>query len=176
MQQHEDFPAGVVARHLPLLVTVGDEALRVIRVELKRALFLGIEPRGPLLRCSRFRALAANHFTGTLGRNLAAQARADLIAVTPGLIKAIRHQSGQSRKIEAILMSLWNDEHPVNLCDGLAGLDPMLAQAAVAMIAGRAHMGGDADGLLRDIIQAGDSHQKDPDEIQLNRRSFPCNS
>ncbi len=102
----------------------------------------------------------------TMGRNLAVQARADLVAATPGLIEAIRHQSGQSRKIEAILWSLWNDQHPVNLCDALAGLDCRLARDAVAMIAGRAHMGGDADDLLRDIIRATDSHQQDHEGIR----------
>ncbi len=89
-----------------------------------------------------------------LGRQLAAQARADLTAATPTLIDAIRHQSGQSTKLESILWSLWNDEHPVSLCDTLAGLDPNLAQAAVAMIAARAHCGGDADDMLRTIIDA----------------------
>lgn len=87
-----------------------------------------------------------------LGKKLAAQSRADLTAATPILVSAIRHQSGQSRKVEAILWSLWNDEHPVNLCDCLSGLDAPLAQTVIAMIAARTHIGGDADELLRRII------------------------
>jgi hypothetical protein len=90
--------------------------------------------------------------TITLGRQLAAQARADLETATPILIEAINNGSGQSRKIETILWSLWNDDHQVNLCDSLSGLDPKLARVAVAMIAARAHMAGDADDLLRRII------------------------
>lgn len=87
-----------------------------------------------------------------LGRKLASTARADLEAAAPVLINAIRHGSGQSRKIEALLWSCWNDDHQVNLCDTLAGLDTKLAQAAVSMIAARAYCGGDADDLLRAII------------------------
>jgi hypothetical protein len=94
------------------------------------------------------------------GQQLAATARTDLTAATPILISAIRHQSGQSRKIEAILWSLWNDDHPVNLCETLSGLDAKLAQAAVSMIAARAHLGGDADDLLHKIIT--DSDNKSP--------------
>ena len=87
-----------------------------------------------------------------LGRQLATTARAELEAATPALIAAIRHGSGQSAKLERILWSLWDDDHPVNLCDTLSGLDSKLAQAAVAMIAARAFMAGDADELLRRII------------------------
>lgn len=88
-----------------------------------------------------------------LGRKLSAQARADLESAIPLLIQAIRHHSGQSRKIENLLWSCWNDSHQVNLCDALAGLDAKIAQAAIAMIAARAHLGGDADELLRQIIE-----------------------
>ena len=88
----------------------------------------------------------------TLGKKLAASSRADLIAATPALIAAIRCGSGQSRKVEKILWSLWNDEHSVSLCDALVGLDAPLAAAVVTMIAARAHMAGDADDLLRRII------------------------
>ncbi len=88
----------------------------------------------------------------SLGRQLATTARADLEAATPILVAALRHHSGQSRKIEAILLSLWNDDHAVNLCDTLSGLDSKLAQAVVAMIAARAHLSGDADDLLRPIL------------------------
>ena len=82
-------------------------------------------------------------------RQLAAQARTNLEAATPALIATIRHGSDQSAKVEAILWSCWNGE----LCDGLAGLDANLAEAAVAMVAARAHLAGDADDLLREIIR-----------------------
>ena len=87
-----------------------------------------------------------------LGRKLATQARADLTAAAPVIIDALRHQSGQSAKLARILWSLWSDTHTINLCSELAGLDARLAQAAVAMIAARAYMAGDADDLLRTII------------------------
>lgn len=87
-----------------------------------------------------------------LGQQLASQARTDLESVAPVLIAALRHNSGQSAKLTRILWSLWNDEHQVNLCDALAGLDAHLAQAAVAMISARAHLGGHADDLLGRII------------------------
>ena len=87
-----------------------------------------------------------------LSRQLATTARADLVAATPILVDALRHHSGQSAKIEKILWALWNDDHQVNLCDTLAGLDSKLAHAVVAMIAARAHLAGDADDLLRTII------------------------
>jgi hypothetical protein len=87
-----------------------------------------------------------------LGRQLATQARTDLEAATPILVTAIQHHSGQSAKIENLLWSLWSDTHQINLCDNLSGLDTELAQAVVSMIAARAHLGGDADELLRTII------------------------
>ena len=84
----------------------------------------------------------------TLQRTLSVQARADLEAAAPSLIKAIRHQSGQSAKLETILWSVWNGQ----LSDTLAGLDVNLAVAAVAMIAARAFLAGDADCMLCQII------------------------
>lgn len=92
-----------------------------------------------------------------LGRQLADQARAELTAAMPVLIAAIRHGSGQSAKLETLLWSVWNDDHQVSLCDALSGLDAKLAQAAVAMIAARAHLSGDADDLLRRIIDGSGS-------------------
>lgn len=92
-----------------------------------------------------------------LAKQLASQARAELETSVPLLIEAIRHQSGQSRKIEKILWSLWNDEHQVNLCSELAGLDCKIAKAAISMIAARAYLSGDADDLLRTIIEKGGS-------------------
>ena len=98
----------------------------------------------------------------TLGRQFAAQSRAELTASTQVLIDALRHGSGQSSKIEKLLWCLWNDDHQVNLCDTLAGLDAKLAHAAVAMIAARAHLGGDANEMLRAIIVETGSN-RDPD-------------
>ena len=85
----------------------------------------------------------------TAHRQLAGQARTNLEAATPALVAAIRHGSGQSAKVGAILWSCWNGA----LCDALAGLDANLAKAVVAMIAARAHLAGDADDMLRKIIQ-----------------------
>ena len=85
----------------------------------------------------------------TLQRTLSVQASGDLKAAAPSLIKAIRHQSGQSAKLETILWSTWNGQ----LSDALAGLDANLAVAAVAMIAARAFLAGDADCLLHQIIR-----------------------
>lgn len=85
----------------------------------------------------------------SLHRQLAGHARANLEAATPMIVAAIRHQSGQSRKVEAILWSAWNGD----LCDMLAGLDSNLADAVIQMIAARAHMAGEADDMLRRIIQ-----------------------
>ena len=82
-------------------------------------------------------------------RQLAGLARTDLEAATPALVAAIRHGSGQSAKVEAILWSCWNGD----LCDALASLDANLAKAVVAMIAARAHLAADADDILRKIIQ-----------------------
>jgi hypothetical protein len=90
--------------------------------------------------------------TLNLGRKLASQARADHEAAVPILVAAIQHRSGQSRKIENLLWSVWSDTHPVNLCSELSGLDSKLAKAVVSMIAARAYLAGDADDLLRAII------------------------
>lgn len=87
-----------------------------------------------------------------LGRHLATTARDELEAAVPVLTDALKHGSGQSKKIEALLWSCWNDDQQVNLCDCLASLDSKVAQAAVAMIAARAHLAGDADDLIRKII------------------------
>jgi hypothetical protein len=85
-------------------------------------------------------------------RLLAADAHADLVAATPALIAAIRYQSGQSAKVEKILWACWNDDHQVNLCDTLAGLDTAVTVAVLALIGARAHLGGEADDMLRKII------------------------
>lgn len=96
------------------------------------------------------------------GRELAAQSRTDLENATPVIIEAIRHHSGQSRKIESILWSLWNDDYAVNLCDALAGLDAKLAQATLAMISCRAYCGGVADDQLKKIIEMSGSQPPPP--------------
>ncbi|MEO5715804.1 MAG: hypothetical protein ABIT37_20160 [Luteolibacter sp.] len=83
-----------------------------------------------------------------LQRDLANQARAAFEAAIPILVCAIRHHSGQSGKVERILWSAWNGE----LSEVLAGLDSQLAQAVIAMVAARAHLSGDADGMLHKII------------------------
>ena len=85
----------------------------------------------------------------TLQWTLGVKARGDLEAAAPSLIKAIRHQSGQSEKLETLLWSLWNGQ----LSDALAGLDTNLAVAAVAMFSARAFLAGDADCLLGQIIR-----------------------
>ena len=90
----------------------------------------------------------------TRQRKLASQTRAELDAATPLLIAAIRHGSGQSAKIEQILWSCWNGD----MCDQHAGLDTNLAEAVVAIITARAYLGGDADDLLRRIIEESNSH------------------
>ena len=87
-----------------------------------------------------------------LQRQLAANARADLESSIEVLVKAINCGSGQAAKIERLVWSIWNDEHPVSLCDCLCGLDATLGIAVLAMIAARIHLGGDADDLLRRII------------------------
>jgi len=91
-------------------------------------------------------------------RKLASQARAELDTATPLLTSAIRNRSGQSAKIEAILWSVWNDEHPISLCDALCGLDTNLGVAILAMIAARIFLAGDADDLLHQIIEKSNSH------------------
>ncbi len=88
-------------------------------------------------------------------RQLAHQAKADLEAALPVLTEALGHQSGQSAKVAAVLQSCWNGE----LCDHLAGLDAKVAKSVVAMIAARAHCGGDADSLLRPLLNRKEGQQ-----------------
>lgn len=89
----------------------------------------------------------------TRSRKLRKEAMADLLEATPMLIKAITTGSGQGQRIERLLWSTWSGQHKVGLCDDLTGLDPHLAQSALAMLAARAHMGGDADPLIKTIIE-----------------------
>ena len=97
-----------------------------------------------------------------LQRQLAAKARADLESSIEVLVKAIGCGSGQAAKIERLVWSIWNDDHPVRLCDCFCGLDTNLGIAVLAMIAARIHLGGDADDLLRRIIDESGS-QPPPD-------------
>jgi len=97
-------------------------------------------------------ALAAVLQQARQSRQLASKAKADLIEAAPLLTQAIGSGSGQGQRIERLLWSIWNGENKVGLCDDLTCLDSKLAQAAIALLAARAHLGGDADSLLSDII------------------------
>jgi hypothetical protein len=83
------------------------------------------------------------------------QARAKLEAATPLLIHAIRC-SEASPAIEGILCSVWNGQ----LCNQLPSLDTNLAEAILAMIAARVHMGEEADVLLGKILYETDTMSK----------------
>jgi hypothetical protein len=67
----------------------------------------------------------------------------------PTLSAAVGSESGQGAKTRQILRSLWNGE----LCDTLAGLDHELGEAIIAAISARLFMSGDADNLLRPVIE-----------------------
>ncbi len=93
-------------------------------------------------------ALAELAATLRLSQKLQSQARADFQEAAPILADALAHDSGQSRRVAAVINSLWNGD----LCEYLCGLDTEIAQALVAVIAARAHLQGDADQLLRPLI------------------------
>jgi hypothetical protein len=93
--------------------------------------------------------------TARAARSRAEEARHNLEIQSPILLAAIRTQSGQAAKVRAILKSLWNGEpghNEIGLCDVLAGLDHELAEAILAAIAARLFLGGDADSLLRPLL------------------------
>jgi hypothetical protein len=71
-----------------------------------------------------------------LHRQLADQAKADLMAALPVLTETLSHPSGQSAKVAVILQSCWNGL----LCDNLASLDAKVAKAVIGLIAARAHL------------------------------------
>ena len=96
-------------------------------------------------------ALAHIRSRVSLARELEKKAAAKLEKALPLLGKVLEAKSGQSRKVAAIARSVWNDETAVNLCDTLAGLDADVAQGVIALIAARAHMGGNADNLIRPL-------------------------
>ena len=81
-------------------------------------------------------------------RAFADPARADYKSALPILRETLAHRSGQSDKVERILQSIMDGE----LCDALSGLVPDAAQCVLAMIGIRAHLGGDADDLLRPLL------------------------
>lgn len=97
-------------------------------------------------------ALADFFAAARRSRQLANIAKATLEASIPILVRAIQTGSGQGRRIEELLWSCWNGQNKTGLCDSLTGLDSSIAEAAIAMLATRAHLGGDADPLLKRII------------------------
>jgi len=86
-------------------------------------------------------------------RTLADAAGESLKANCSVLVTAIRSGGGQGRRVEELLWSAWNGDYKTGLCDSLTGLDSDIAEAVIAMLGARAHMGGDADDLLRKIIE-----------------------
>jgi hypothetical protein len=93
--------------------------------------------------------------TARTARSRADEARHNLEIHLPILLAAIRTPSGQGEKVRAILKSLWNGEpghNEIGLCDALAGLDHELADAVLAAIAARLFLAGDADSLLRPLL------------------------
>lgn len=82
------------------------------------------------------------------GKKLETLVRGDFQSALAVLKDVLSHQSGQSAKIERLVEGCRNGE----LCDCLACLVPKIAQASIAMIAARAHCGGDADPLLRPLL------------------------
>jgi hypothetical protein len=86
----------------------------------------------------------------------AEQAAQELERHVPTLSAAVSCESGQGEKTRKILMSIWNGEpgmNEVGLCDAFAGLDQELAEAVLAAIAARLFLGGDADAILRPIVE-----------------------
>lgn len=97
-------------------------------------------------------------------RTLAAKAKNTFQSSHSVLIAAIRSGGGQGRRVEELLWSTWNGDYKTGLCDALTGLDPAIAEAVIAMLAARAHMGGDADDLLRKVIEdSGSIHPQIPE-------------
>jgi hypothetical protein len=99
--------------------------------------------------------LRAVFATARAARSRADEARHNLDLHLPILLAAIRTPSGQGAKVRAILKSLWNGEpghNEIGLCDVLAGLNHELAEAVLAAIAARLFLGGDADSLLRPLL------------------------
>lgn len=105
-------------------------------------------------------------------RQLAGAAKANLEASIATLVRAVQTGSGQGRRIEELLWSCWNGQNKTGLCDSLTGLDSAIAEAAIAMLAARAHLGGDADYLLRQII---DQSGSQPPAENADPEKYPQN-
>jgi hypothetical protein len=86
--------------------------------------------------------------TARRAKQRAEQAAQELERHLPTLENAVNCESGQGEKTRQILMSLWNGD----LCDRLSGLDHELGDAVLAAMAARLFMSGDADALLRPVI------------------------
>jgi hypothetical protein len=94
--------------------------------------------------------------TARAAKQRAERAASDLLEHLPTLSAAVSCESGQGEKTRQVLMSIWNGEpghNEVGLCDVLAGLDHELAEAVLAAIAARLFLGGDADAILRPIVE-----------------------
>lgn len=91
-------------------------------------------------------AIAKSNRRRTATRELA-------IAAIQPLSRAIASGGGQGRRIAAMVWSLWNGVNKVGLCDVLCGLDAELQDALLAIIRDRMARSGDADEVLRVILQ-----------------------
>ena len=80
------------------------------------------------------------------------QASGPARAAVAALANAIAMGSGQGSRIEEVVWSLWNGSNKVGLCDALCGLDGNLQEALLAVIRHRMAAGGDADDVLRAIL------------------------
>lgn len=89
--------------------------------------------------------------------HLSSETEAEFQAALPCIKETLGHRSGQSFKVAAILTSLSEGK----LGEALAPLpsDPEVARGVVAMIAARAFLSGDADSLLRPLLNRKEGHQ-----------------
>ena len=87
--------------------------------------------------------------------HLSSESVADFHSAAPFLKETVAHRSGQSAKVAAILASVVDGE----LDNALDGLDPKVAHGVVAMVAARAYLSGDADSLLRSLINRKEGRQ-----------------
>lgn len=84
------------------------------------------------------------------------EARKNLDASIPQLIRAIKINSGTSHKIRTLVWSCWNGDNIVGLCDVLCGLDNATGQAVLHLLAARIALGGDADPQIHRILEESD--------------------
>ena len=87
--------------------------------------------------------------------HLSSETAADFQSAVPFLKETVAHRSGQSSKVAAILTSVVDGE----LDNALDGLDSKVAHGVVAMVAARAYLSGDADSLLRPLINRKEGRQ-----------------